>query len=97
MLYFQLFVLTGNSQIQKGVIKDSIGSPIENAYIINTTSQSHAHSNEFGSFSIDKTKNSDILSVSALGYKKKSFTVSSDNFEIVLEDDIYKLEQVVIQ
>jgi outer membrane cobalamin receptor len=97
MLYFQLFVLTGNSQIQKGVIKDSIGSPIENAYIINTTSQSHAHSNEFGSFSIDKTKNSDMLSVSALGYKKKSFTVSSDNFEIVLEDDIYKLEQVVIQ
>ena len=97
MLYFQLFVLTGNSQIQKGVIKDSIGSPIENAYIINTTSQSHAHSNEFGSFSIDKTKNSDILSVSALGYKKKSFTVSSDNFETVLEDDIYKLEQVVIQ
>lgn len=97
MLYFQLFVLTGNSQIQKGVIKDSIGSPIENAYIINTTSQSHAHSNEFGSFSIDKTKNSDVLSVSALGYKKKSFTVSSDNFEIVLEDDIYKLEQVVIQ
>ncbi len=97
MLYFQLFVLAGYSQIQKGVIKDSIGSPIENAYIINTTSQSHAHSNEFGSFSIDKTKNGDVLSVSALGCKKKSFTVSSDNFEIVLEEDIYKLEQVVIQ
>jgi len=97
VLCIQLFVLAGYSQIQKGVIKDSIGSPIENAYIINTTSQSHAHSNEFGSFSIDKTKNGDILSVTALGCKKKSFTVSSDNFEIVLEEDIYKLEQVVIQ
>ena len=94
---FSIFSIASYSQINKGTVKDSIGSPIENAYIINTTTQSHAHSNEFGNFSIDKTNNGDVLIISALGYKKRSFTVSSDNFEIVMKDDIFKLENIVIQ
>ena len=97
ILCFQFFVLTTYSQIQKGIVRDSIGRPIENAYIINTTSQNHAHSNEFGNFSIDKTNIGDVLLVSALGYKKQSFTINSNDFEIVLQEDIYRLEQVVIQ
>jgi outer membrane cobalamin receptor len=96
LLYFQLFVFSGYSQVQKGFVKDSIGNPIENAYILNTSSQSHAHSNEVGSFSIDKTTIGDVLLISALGYKKQSFTVSKNDFEIVLQEDIYRLEQVVI-
>ena len=94
---FSIFTFATYSQINKGTVKDSIGSPIENAYIINTTSQSHAHSNEFGNFSIDKTNNGDVLVITALGYKKQSFIVSSNTFDIVMNDDIYMLENVVIQ
>ena len=84
------------SQIQKGMVKDSIGNPIENVYIFNTTSQSHAHSNEFGVFMIDKTKTGDVLKISSLGYKKREFTFQSNDFIIVLENDFYRLDQVVI-
>lgn len=96
IICFLLFAFSSYSQIQKGIVKDSIGNTIENAYIINTNSQSHAHSNEVGSFSIDKTKIGDVLLVSALGYKKQSFTVTKNDFEIILQEDIYRLEQVVI-
>lgn len=94
---FSIFTIASYGQMNKGTLRDSIGSPIENAYIINTVSQSHAHSNELGNFSIDKTNNGDVLLITALGYKKQSFSVSSNIFEIVMQDDIYMLENVVIQ
>ena len=92
-----LIVFTMNSQFQKGVVNDSIGNPIENAYIINTNSLTHAHSNEFGVFSIDKTNKGDVLQVSSLGHKKRDYTFETNNFIIELVTDIYKLDQVVIQ
>ncbi len=85
------------SQIQKGVVKDAIGNPIESAYIINTNSQSHAHTNEFGAFSIDKTNKGDVLKISSLGFKKTNFIFESTDFTIVLEDNVYSLDQVIIQ
>ena len=94
---FSIFTIASHGQMNKGTVKDSIGSPIENVYIINTASQTHAHSNELGNFSIDKTNNGDVLLITALGYKKQSFIVSSNIFEIVMQDDIYMLENVVIQ
>ena len=94
---FSIFTIASYGQMNKGTVKDSIGSPIENVYIINTASQTHAHSNELGNFSIDKTNNGDVLLITALGYKKQSFIVSSNIFEIVMQDDIYMLENVVIQ
>ena len=97
-LFFILFFSFVNfAQIQKGIVKDSIGNTIENAYITNIVSNTHAHTNEFGSFIIDKTNRGDVLLVSALGYKKQDFTISSNTCEIMLDDDIYKLEEVVIQ
>jgi outer membrane cobalamin receptor len=93
-----LFLMfTGFSQVKKGAIHDSNGNPVENAYIININSQSHAHTDEFGNFGIDKTVNENVLEVSALGYRKGSFIVSDSLSEMVLEEDIYKLDQVVIQ
>ena len=94
---FSIFTIASYGQMNKGTVKDSIGSPIENVYIINTASQTHAHSNELGNFSIDKPNNGDVLLITALGYKKQSFIVSSNIFEIVMQDDIYMLENVVIQ
>jgi outer membrane receptor for Fe3+-dicitrate len=97
ILCFSLTVFSGYSQIQKGSVKDASGNAIENAYIVNKNSQSHAHSDEFGSFGLDKTNPNDVLEISSLGYKKASFTLKKDDAVFVLENDVYGLEQVVIQ
>lgn len=89
-------VFAGYSQIKKGIITDTNGNPVDNSYIINENSQNHAHTDEFGNFSIDNTSVGDVLKVSALGYKKTNFNVTENDIEIVLEEDIYKLDQVVI-
>ena len=96
-LCFLLTIFMGYGQIKNGTVKDAYGNGVENAYIINKNSQSHAHSNEFGSFSIDKSKIDDVIEIASLGYKKTSFILKSDDAVFVLENDIYSLEQVVIQ
>ena len=85
------------SQIQKGKVLDSDGNPVENAYLVNTNSESHAHTNEFGAFSLDKTVEGNIIKVTALGYKKSNFTMMASDNIIVMEDDIFRLNEIVIQ
>lgn len=91
------FGMTSYSQIQKGKVTDMGGNPIENAYLINTTTETHAHTDEFGMFSIDKTGLESVLKVTALGYKKTSFAVTSSEVVISLEEDSFRLNEVVIQ
>lgn len=97
ILMILIFGLTSYGQIQKGKVLGSHGNPVENAYLVNTNSENHAHTNEFGFFSIDKTVVGDVLKINALGYKKTSFTISSPDIIIVLEDDIFRLNEIVIQ
>jgi hypothetical protein len=92
-----IFGMTSYSQIQKGKVVNMDGNPIENAYLINTTTETHAHTDEFGIFSIDKTGLESVLKVTALGYKKTSFTVTSSEVVISLEEDSFRLNEVVIQ
>lgn len=89
--------LVSHSQVQKGTITDQFGNVIENAYIINTNSESHAHTNDLGMFSIDKTALGDQLKISALGYKKLNYTIVNGENNIRLEDDIFRLNEIVIQ
>ncbi len=93
-LLFVSFII--NAQSINGIVKDSIGNAIESVYIFNSNSQSHAHTDEFGKFSIEKTNLTNVLYVSALGYKKTSFTVNSDSIIITLNSDAFKLDEVVI-
>jgi hypothetical protein len=88
---------TAYSQIQKGRVVDRDGNPIENAYLYNINAESHAHTNELGLFSIDKTTVGDILKVNALGFKKINFTVTGTEVSITLEDAIFRLDEIVIQ
>ncbi len=97
LLLITFFGLTSYGQILKGKIVDIDGIPIENAYLVNTNSENHAHTNEFGLFSIDKTVVGNVLKINALGYKKTNFTISSRDVIIVLEDDIFRLNEIVIQ
>ncbi len=96
-LLLTIFTISSYSQLHKGMVQDSIGNPIENAYVINISSKSHAHTNEFGVYQIDKTTTNDELIISALGFKKLNFIIVDTESNITLEEDIYKLEQVTIQ
>jgi outer membrane receptor for Fe3+-dicitrate len=92
-----LFSLSAFSQIQKGIIIDENGKPIENATITNPKSNTHSHTNETGNFNIDKSNVGDVLNIIALGYKKVVYTITDSEISIVMESDSFKLEEVVIQ
>ncbi|GAA4775895.1 MULTISPECIES: TonB-dependent receptor [Flavobacterium] len=93
---FFLITSIAFSQVQKGVVIDSLGTPIENAYLINNTTQTHSHTDEFGNFFIEKTKENDQLLVSALGFKKQTITVTAGELKITLQSDAFKLDEVVV-
>ena len=97
LVLISLFGLSSYAQIQKGKILDRDGNPIENAYLVNTNSESHAHTNEFGLFSLDKTILGDVIKITALGYKKTNFILNFSEEVIVMEDDIFRLNEIVIQ
>ncbi|MFH6971429.1 TonB-dependent receptor [Flavobacterium petrolei] len=97
LILVTLFGASSYGQIQKGKVLDSDGNPVENAYLVNTNSESHAHTNEFGLFSLDKTLLGDVIKITALGYKKSNYTIVSSDDIIILEDDIFRLNEIVIQ
>lgn len=92
-----LFSLTTFSQTQKGIVIDESGKPIENVTITNPKSNTHSHTNETGVFNIDKSNIGDVLNVIALGYKKRTYTITDSEISIVMESDSFKLEEVIIQ
>ncbi|KLT69170.1 TonB-dependent receptor [Flavobacterium sp. ABG] len=95
-----LIAITGlysHAQTINGKITDLFGNPIENAYVFNTTTESHSHTNELGVFSIEKTAIGNVLKISALGYKKNSYTVTNETILVALEEDSFQLSEVVIQ
>jgi len=77
---------------------DSDESILSEAYILNLNTDSHAHTNDLGEFSIDKTNNGDALRISKLGYKTIIVTVQNvnDPLSILLQDDIIQLNEVVL-
>ncbi|NGY38752.1 TonB-dependent receptor [Flavobacterium sp. XN-5] len=97
IILISLMGMASYGQITKGVVVDDFGNAIENAYIVNSNTDSHAHTNELGMFSVDKSQVGNVLKVSAFGYKKLNFTVNSSEVRIVLEGDIFRLDEIVIQ
>lgn len=84
------------SQQKEGVVTDSLGNNIENAYIYNETSKTHAHTNENGQFIIEKTSGNDILIITAIGFKKKTQVVNGTEKTIVLTSSSISIEEIVI-
>jgi outer membrane receptor protein involved in Fe transport len=94
---FLFFNALCSGQVQIGIVVDSLNNPIENAYLLNVNSQSHAHTDEFGKFFIEKTKENDQLSVAAFGFKKQTIIVTQQgSLTIILQSDAFKLDEVVV-
>ncbi|MCW2118449.1 TonB-dependent receptor [Flavobacterium sp. 7A] len=100
ILFILLFIhlsLIVTAQKSSGVVVDGLGNTIENANVVNTASSTHAHSNELGLFSIQNTEIGSTLKINAFGYKKLDYVVQSGENRIVLEDAIFKLDEIIIQ
>ena len=97
---FQILVLLLSSlsfsQQREGIVTDTLGNIIENAYIYNETTKSHAHTNEKGKFILDKTFENDLITITALGFKKKTQIVDGSEKSIVLISSSYNIEEIVI-
>lgn len=99
LLFITLLFISNSiySQSVSGYIKDSFENPVDNAYIVNSSNNAHAHTDEIGSFKIDKTVLGDTLIVSALGFIKQRVVVNESTLKVFLQNTIYELEQVSIQ
>lgn len=96
LILFLLLSVNVFGQLQKGKVVDENGKPLENVTITNSSFNTHSHTDEMGNFSIDKTAIGDILTMVALGYKKLIFTIPDGTFQIVMESDSFKLDEVII-
>jgi outer membrane receptor for Fe3+-dicitrate len=95
------FSLQSFGQELKGQVLNSFNEPLENVYVVNTTSNSHTHTNENGSFTIDKTTAKDAIQISILGFEKKTIQVSQADFNngiiITLVTKVFLLEELVLR
>ncbi|MDX1316732.1 MAG: hypothetical protein R3262_04260, partial [Xanthomarina gelatinilytica] len=69
ILTILLFLIIASSQAQniKGVVTNSNQQPLEDVYIYNTNSSSHAHTIANGSFVLENNQVGDSLTVGLLG------------------------------
>lgn len=88
------------SQNLKGKVVDENNQPVENAYIYNKTTSSHAHSQVNGQFIIDKTHVGDSLEIGLLGYKDTTLILSQNNFDsnfvATLKSKLISLDELVL-
>ncbi|TAI48517.1 TonB-dependent receptor [Flagellimonas allohymeniacidonis] len=96
-----LFMGKMTAQKIYGRLVDENQIPIEGAYIFNIQSESHAHTNELGTFRIKESQIGDTLRIGALGYstilvplQEKSYV---DPLEIELEESALELGEVVVR
>ena len=85
----------------KGRVLDDNNKPVENAYVYNTTTGSHTHSDENGNFRINNTFKENVLEFGILGYEKQRVNISQENIdtalEIILITKVYQLEELVLR
>lgn len=99
-----LFALTASltyGQNLEGWIYDSNTGPLENVYIINVNSGSHAHSQIRGYFRIKDTNPGDTLFISHIGYKKLNLVLREADFNeeyfISMTSASFEINQITVQ
>ncbi|PQJ80879.1 TonB-dependent receptor [Polaribacter porphyrae] len=95
------FSLQSFGQILKGQIVDTFNEPLENVYVVNDAANTHTHTNENGSFTIEKTTANSTIQVSILGFEKKTIQVTQNHvtngIRIVLKTKIFQLEELFLR
>ena len=95
------FSLQSVAQALKGQIVDQFNEPLENVYVVNEGSNTHTHTSENGSFTIEKTGINNTIQVSILGFEKKIIKVTQQHLNngitITLNTKVFQLEELVLR
>ncbi|MDN3619524.1 TonB-dependent receptor [Polaribacter undariae] len=102
LLFFAITLcLHSYGQQLKGIVLNPLNEPLENVYIINQNSNLHTHTNEAGSFILEKIAVNNTLQISILGFGTKTLKVTEQDLKngitINLETKIFQLEELVLR
>ncbi|WP_428742828.1 TonB-dependent receptor [Tenacibaculum sp.] len=88
------------SQQFKGKVFNANKKTLENVYVYNTISNSHTHTKVNGEFTLDNSKEGDIIEFGILGYEKVRLQLNESHFKtintIVLEMKNFLLDEMVL-
>lgn len=103
-IFFILFTLLITdatiAQHITGIVTDENRNPLEDVYVYNNNSATHAHTKANGTFILAKTRAGDTLEVAMLGFHKKVIILTPLNIEqgitIQIEPKALELNEIVI-
>ncbi|WP_435414817.1 TonB-dependent receptor [Polaribacter aestuariivivens] len=100
IIFFSIvFCVKTFSQQLKGRVLDAFNDPIENAYIYNSSSNSHTHTDLNGNFTLSDTQVGNTIQVGILGFEKQEIILTAESFNnliIQLKTKIFQLEELVL-
>lgn len=80
-----------------GIIKDSTGEPMIGVNVLVKGTTNGTITDFDGKFTLDGVKNSDVLTITYVGFIPQNINVGSQNsFNVVLKEDTESLEEVVV-
>ncbi len=84
----------------QGYVFDSENNPLENAYVFDKQTNSHAHSDKGGKFILANVRKGDTIQIGLLGYKQYKLIVENKDLQkdvkIQLETKVFELDELVI-
>ncbi|MCX7550127.1 TonB-dependent receptor [Xanthomarina sp. F2636L] len=99
-ILFLLIFCNLTAQNVKGVVTDQNQQPLEDVYVYNTNSSTHAHTIADGSFVIENNHVGDSLTIGLLGYKKMFVVLDESHFNngisMTLKSKTILLDELVI-
>ncbi|MFK7936434.1 MAG: TonB-dependent receptor [Saprospiraceae bacterium] len=86
------------SQDISGKVLDTQNDPIVGAYVLNISTDKHAHTNEVGQFLLKEVNIGDTLEVVHLGYEGSQLIVRDldSEIKILLKETIFQIEEIVV-
>ncbi|GAA3646926.1 SusC/RagA family TonB-linked outer membrane protein [Flavivirga jejuensis] len=80
----------------KGIVTDLDGQPIAGVHVVEKGTSNGVHTDFDGSFSIHLLNQSGTLVFSYVGFKTQEASANQANLTIALEEDIAKLDEVIV-
>lgn len=82
----------------KAIVVDQTNAPVIGAYVLQKSSDNHAHTNQLGEFTIYEVQVGDTLIISSIGFSTSEYVISQleEVKKIVLGEQAYRIDEIVI-
>lgn len=86
------------AQTLTGKVVDEFDAPIQDAHVVNTRTDRHAHANESGAFVLEDVRSGDTVRASFVGFRSTEIIIDDvgQTLTIVLSDKLIRLDEIVI-